>query len=98
MVERQSELPDQCCCQFAGLRRAGVLAELCLYCYRQRSRGRVMPRFRAFGYNRVTLDGKVIEERDTLQCCHCNTTMGTESFQQTHWCSNCDWEHCSDPR
>jgi len=56
-----------------------------------------MPRFRAFGYNRVTLDGKVTEESDTLQCCHCNHTMFINPLKPTHWCSLCDWEHCSKP-
>jgi hypothetical protein len=31
-------------------------------------------RGQGLGYNRVTLDGKVIEESDTFQCAHCNDT------------------------
>lgn len=54
-------------------------------------------RFRGFGFNQVTLDGRVIEKNDTLQCCHCNFTMPIVGWFQRHWCSDCDAEHCSKP-
>jgi hypothetical protein len=46
------------------------------------------------GYNRVILDGKVVEEHDTAQCCHCNTTMFLNPLNPPPWCSCCNRHWC----
>ena len=51
-------------------------------------------RFRGFGYNRVILDGKVVEQHDTLQCCHCNDTIFLNPATPSPWCSCCDAQWC----
>jgi hypothetical protein len=47
-----------------------------------------------FGYNCVTLDGKVFSEEDTCQCTHCNTTIFIDPKEPPPWCSNCGQYHC----
>lgn len=50
------------------------------------------------GYNRVILDGKVIEEHDTFQCCHCWDTVFIKPNDPSPWCSCCDRQWCGRER
>jgi hypothetical protein len=50
------------------------------------------------GYNRVLLDGAVIEEHDTFQCCHCNDTVFIAKDAASPWCSCCNKQWCGRPR
>lgn len=59
-----------------------------------------------FGYNRVTMDGRVIEESDSIQCAHCNETIFLHQTifaigkfrlrlkRSIEWCSSCHQYHC----
>lgn len=55
-------------------------------------------RGQGIGYNRVMLDGKVIEEHDTFQCAHCNDTVFIRPADPSPWCSCCDRQWCGRPR
>jgi hypothetical protein len=55
-------------------------------------------RGQGIGYNRVILDGKVIEEIDTFQCAHCNATIFIKPSDPSPWCSCCDRQWCGRPR
>ena len=55
-------------------------------------------RGQGIGYNRVMLDGKIVEEHDTFQCAHCNDTIFIASNVASPWCSCCDKQWCGRPR
>ena len=54
-------------------------------------------RGQGIGYNRVILDGRVIEESDTFQCAHCNDTVFIKPADPSPWCSCCNKQWCGRP-
>lgn len=59
---------------------------------------RFASRGQGLGYNRVVLDGKVVEEADTFQCAHCWTTVFICPKDPSPWCSCCDRQWCGKPQ
>jgi hypothetical protein len=53
---------------------------------------------RGYGYNRVKLDGRTVEEHDTFQCAHCNTTVFVKPAEPSPWCACCDRQWCGQPQ